>query len=197
MLVGELVALQFVARDELLGGQTAAVRCGVFLDLEVGHREANLVGLLQDLVGHLAHVALQRIPLFAFDLEQRLDLVDQAGVVLRVHLGNELRAALGSGLFWLFWGRDQCLQERYHVGVAAFRARAVIGAEQLFELHRRDLALRLGGVLLGDQLLLQDVASSLRLLHRVACLLDGDLLVGAHVDQTADIEFDQLVAGLH
>ena len=67
-LVGQFVALEFVARDELLLRQGAAVGNRVFLVLQVRHSETDLVGLLQDLVGHFTHVTLQWVTLFTFDL---------------------------------------------------------------------------------------------------------------------------------
>ncbi len=177
----------------------------VFLDLEVGYCEADLVGLLQDLVGHVAHVALQWVACLALNLEQCRDLGDQTGVVLGVHLRDELlfglRRSRGprGGRRWFGRRRraDEFLEALDHVGVAAFGALTVGRAEQFLEVHLGDLPLRVGSVLLGDQLLLKDVGRGLCLLQFVAGLLDQDLLGGALFGQAADIEFDQHVARLH
>ena len=176
------------------------MRDGVFLDLEVGHREADLVRLLQDLVGHVAHVALERVVGVAFDLEEVGDLGDQARVVLRVHLGDH---PLGVLRWTWLGGVRRCLRRAHqgfesldHVGVAAFRALAVLRAEEFLELHRRNLSQGIRGVLLGDQLLLEDVAGGLCLCEGVARLLDRDLLGRTLLGQLADIQLDELVARL-
>ena len=62
-LVCELVTVELVARDELLGCKLAAVLDGVLVDLELSHAEADLVGLLKHLVCHLAHLARERVTL--------------------------------------------------------------------------------------------------------------------------------------
>ena len=201
-LVGEFVTFELVARDELLAGEAAAVGQPVPLDAEVGHGQADLVRLIQDAIGHVTHVALQRVA-GAGHLQQLERLVDEVGVVARIDRGdlNDSRRALllQRGVYRSRGHRllvDQLTQPLEHVAVGAVVVLVADCSEQLLELHLGDAQLRGGGVELGRQLLLEDLCGGARLLPGIARLLDGDLLVGLLLDDFADVEFEQLLSDL-